>query len=101
MAANILFTAACTSPTLSGLILACAMFTVICTASSCRRTSRHKDKAAATSVTPAAVGGQLDVVCQQRFEPRQVAVLGCGEEPPGELVTLLACCLETRPALLD
>ena len=50
---------------------------------------------------PAAVGGQLDVVRQQRFELRQVAVLGRGEEPLCELVALLARCLEPRPALLD
>ncbi len=49
----------------------------------------------------AAVASQLNVVGEQRLEPRKVALLGGSEEPPGQLVALLTRGLEAGPTLLD
>jgi hypothetical protein len=50
---------------------------------------------------PAAVGGQLHVVGEQRLESSEIALLGGCEEPSCQFVALLARRLEARPALLE
>src|SRR5262249_48995909 len=47
----------------------------------------------------AAGPGRLHVVGEQRLQPRQVAVLDGREEPPRQLLVLLARRVEARPAL--
>ena len=49
----------------------------------------------------AAVAGQLHLRSEQRLEPSEIASLGGGEEPPCQLLALLAGALEARPALRD
>src|SRR4029434_5947692 len=62
---------------------------------------RARTRAGKGGNLPAAVGGQLHVLGEQRLEPQQVALLGGRKESSCQLVALLPVRVEAGSALLD